>query len=387
MRSTTVIVVAAALAATACTGGDVGGEGDPAGFHLQVVDVDACTEETRVVHVATGDLDRDGIHDLVVACRPPDGAYTGRIEVHRALGDGAYEHTGTHDLTAGSLAVGDVDGDGAPDVAVGVQGAHERALVVLRGDGDAGLTGETAETVITGTIGGLVVHDLDGDGAMDVLSSGQWFRNEGGPGELGPFADAGPAGTTGPDAIGITDVDGDGRPDATVHEPEPGVLRLHLADGSNGRDLAVGEPATEVDVLAGGDFDGDGVLDLVVARMLDPYDSEVLLLVSDDGGWHPTEPVEGLTGRRADLLGGDLDGDGETDLLSVPEADPEVEGHPLPFLAGRGDGSFEPPVTVEFDAFPYRPILTDATGGGVGDVAVIRMDGDDSDLVVLLGTS
>nr|WP_240979289.1 FG-GAP repeat protein [Streptomyces sp. HNM0574] len=156
-------------------------------------------------HATTGDVDGDGSTDIVLRRHPedsaPDSAVEGPVEVFHGgkdgPGKGGSRHTVLDQDTAGvpgrtrdgddfgaSLAAGDVDGDGAADVAVGAPGRDEGAgaVILLRGGRD-GLTGERAELTSSparsaeGFGAALRFLDTDDDGHADLAA--------GAPGEDG----------------------------------------------------------------------------------------------------------------------------------------------------------------------------------------------------------
>lgn len=132
------------------------------------INSDAMTTVDGGVHLAAGDIDRDGHADLVTGqplSPPASDAVGGRIEVRYGTANG-FEGSRTQmidqstsgvpgtaeygDEFGSAVAVGDVTGDGYPDVAVGVQsktvGTAGRAgeVVLLRGSA-GGLTGGHAQ--------------------------------------------------------------------------------------------------------------------------------------------------------------------------------------------------------------------------------------------------
>ncbi len=85
--------------------------------------VDSARGDSTLIDVAVADFDGDGLPDIVtlVSARSADGAVRQRIEIFSGVGDGTYLPALALPL-AGSyswLAVGDFNGDGKPDLAVG----------------------------------------------------------------------------------------------------------------------------------------------------------------------------------------------------------------------------------------------------------------------------
>lgn len=129
--------------------------------------------------VTSGDMDNDGITDLVVGVRTPD-----QIRILRGLGNGSFAFRSG--IAAGGgpwmVGVGDLDGDGNLDVTSANGGSANGAILLGNGDGtlQTAVTHGIASDAISTDIG-----DLDGDGDLDwILASyggARWdlFANDG----------------------------------------------------------------------------------------------------------------------------------------------------------------------------------------------------------------
>jgi hypothetical protein len=213
---------------------------------------------------------------------------------------------------------------------------------------------------------GASVGDVDGDGRIDLYVSGQkpglylnrpdpaGFRFEAAP---MPPLDIKPIGT----AFG--DFDRDGDLDLVV--AGQGGARLFINDGTgqftDGTAKAgIAGPTTDLsDGVAFGDLDGDGWLDLIVANYGVTYDKVLDQQVSHiymnrrDGTFAELTGV--LTSRRSIFAAfADFDGDGVLDLLvpddaTVPYLDTTIHRHDHFFL-NRGIDDAGRPVLVESSA-------------------------------------
>jgi hypothetical protein len=113
-------------------------------------------------------------------------------------------------------------------------------------------------------------------------------------------------------------------------------------------------------VIAAGDFNGDGKLDLIMAG--GSPGQIVTFLGNGDGTFTPAPSQPFVTNPPQKLFVGDFNGDGKLDVL-VP-----VQGNLIEFL-GNGDGTFGPPKTVISGALSF------ADTGAIFEMADVNHDG------------
>ncbi|MCA8970570.1 MAG: VCBS repeat-containing protein [Planctomycetes bacterium] len=131
--------------------------------------------------VATcGDVDRDGVDDIVIGS-PRSGAHLeGQVALQSGMtGKSLWVTTGTNPFEAFGAAVaaaGDVDRDGVPDVVVGAPGHDESRFVdVGRAQVLSGVDGRVIETFLgrrtKGAFGSSIANlsDVNGDGTADFV--------------------------------------------------------------------------------------------------------------------------------------------------------------------------------------------------------------------------
>jgi uncharacterized repeat protein (TIGR01451 family) len=180
------------------------------------------------------------------------------------------------DFTGGvRVAVGDVNGDGVPDVIAGTgPGAPPEVRVF---DGLSGATLRSFLPYEPGFTGGVFVAagDVDGDGRADIVT-GVDAGAGGGPhvrvfssvsgAELRSFFPYGP-GFTGGVRVGAGDVDGDGRANVITGTGPGASPHVKVFDGVTGAELhsffAYGPSFSGGVFVAAGDVDGDGRADII----------------------------------------------------------------------------------------------------------------------------
>jgi hypothetical protein len=125
-------------------------------------------------HVAVADLNGDGSRDLITA-NLETGFAAGNVSTLLNNGNGTFgSHTSYFTDSTGSLnvAVGDLNGDGRPDV-VNTNGNTSSVSVLLNnGDGSLGSAQYYSAPANTG-FGAVAIGDVNGDGILDLAAVGQ----------------------------------------------------------------------------------------------------------------------------------------------------------------------------------------------------------------------
>jgi hypothetical protein len=329
-------------------------------FSWKTVDLPSTTSTTAVV--AT-DLDGDGDLDLAA------GTYNG-VQPFRNDGPGTFA-PGALAEAGGScweIRAGDLDGDGDNDLAAT---GYELGMVLVFPNQGAG-TFSIAEETIPPDLDSAhfpVAADLDGDGMIDLAAGAPWdgprdqtavsvLWNEGG----GRFGEGEKFDV--PKVMNRLvpgDFDGDGLPDLVVVHANPVAVSIltHVAP----RRFTLGPPIPVADEgamaedwipAAAGDLNGDGALDLAVAVPGTAY-----FLLNRGGGFEVSPQLTSMDGDPTSLAAGDLDGDGRADLVLSG-------GIPTTLYFSRGDAWF---VNLSESPFLRSVAIADVDGDGNLDFA------------------
>ena len=334
------------------------------------------------------DLDRDGRVDLV-----SKHLLERRVAVHRGGANGTFrasERSLTLPFEAGAIALGDVDRDGLPDLAIASRDSAAEYVQVARGTRSG--FGDPMPRMRTHAAGAtwkpiIRLVDLDRDGALDiVVGNGRRASVEILLGdESGRFTletGVALAGAGARHEFELGDIDGDGAVDLVdaggSESGSSGFLRGYLGNGRGGFDLRSGNapplpPAPRGTALA--DMDGDGDLDVLLAHR-DPLVSVLL----NDGTGRFT-PMAGspfpLSGPAFNLAAADMSGDGRPDVVAAT-----VESVTVLLATARG---FSPAAGSPYAAGPgaYRIVVGDIDGDRLNDVIASSFEG--STVSILLG--
>lgn len=279
--------------------------------------------------VAWGDFDNDGDMDALVSGKLLAGsAYTGLWRNNN--GTFTDVNTGIPGFENAALAWGDYDNDTDLDIAIcGLSGNIPTTKIYTN---SGGVFSPYTNSELPGVHqGSLAWADYDNDGDLDLIFTGKnaddqprtyLYRND-----LGSFSNSGIAITNvWNSSLAWGDVDNDGDLDLFITGMSAAAV-AELWRNSNGAFAKVTTASIaglSLSSVVWGDYDNDGDLDLFMAgNRLDVYYTKVYR--NDSSGTTITfvDTAFGLPGvQNAALRTGDLDNDGDLDLLLTGEQSP-----------------------------------------------------------------
>lgn len=293
-----------------------------------------------------GDLDGDSVTDFITTA-PTFGQGSGRVYLYSSrTGNLLQQFTGKRGARLGNSAVGigDLNGDGIPDVAIGAPNSNQRGAVIIGSGLDGSILMELAGETDKGQFGYEVSEtgDLNGDGTPDFLV-GEIAGNgkELGSGRVVVYS--GKDGTLIFELLGEQAGDGFGNAAAVTHVAQEDFLLAigapNAGDGDRGKvyvyQIHAGKPQWKFSIESDqnsqnlgqmflsfpGDVDSDGTPDLYASdfgdRTAAPGGGKVVMHSGATGEQLieilGRNPGEGLGTSPSDA--GDVDGDGIGDLV------------------------------------------------------------------------
>ncbi len=342
--------------------------------------------------VAIGDLNGDGHPDLVVA-----NSDSGSVSVLLGAGNGTFTPASGSPIAVGgvpeSVAIGDLNGDGIPDLAVANLSGD--SVSVLLGGGDGTFTPASGSPITVGTDPvSVAIGDLNGDGVPDLAVVNQDGDSVsvllgGGGGTFTP-ASGSPITVGGfPESVAIGDLNGDGHPDLVVANLNSGSVSVLLGGGSGAFTPAPGSPISvggSPESVAIGDLNGDGHPDLAVAII--DSNSVSVLLGAGNGAFTPASESPITVGRTpASVAVGDLNGDGIPDLAVANTNSNSVSvllNTSRPAVAASPSSVVFSPAQV-WSVSTSQPVTVTNTGAASLSIAGVSLVGDDADGFSLSG--
>ncbi len=278
----------------------------------------------QAVGIAVGDFNQDGVMDLAVAL-----TYQRQVEILFGKGDGTFfigasANTGADPYT---LTAADFNEDGILDLAVA--NIADATYSILLGNGDGTFT--AAAAVASGVAANYVaqIADFNGDGHLDIFNTNGLF--------------------------GYTVLlgNGDGTFSSRSFLPPTGTY-------------------TQYGGSVAGDFNGDGIPDVVLE---DLYDYLILLLGNGDGTFTQQSTTIPVGGGPRLMTSADLNRDGKLDVILADGTWGGLGEDAVQLFYSNGDGTFTQATVPDAPSFVNIPAVADFNGDGFPDI-IVGNDGE-----------
>jgi hypothetical protein len=337
---------------------------------------------TLLTAVATGDFNGDGYQDVVALSSngAPVNPTTSVIEL-LGNGDGTLQSAQTIYSVTGKLTYlksADLNGDGISDLVVAGPG-YSTAITIMLNTGSGTFTPQNVSVPNGSILGSIAVGDVNGDGRPDLIvsaSSATYLLLNNGNGAFGAPSFAAAGGTS---LMFLADFNGDGKTDLLTFGGNSGSYTAYLELGNGAGGFTYSGSLSLPNLIAAiADVNNDGHVDLICAGTSGSgYQDFYVYMGNGNGTFQSAIHSQNYWGIFSVPAVADVNGDGYLDLVCAGESNDA----PVVF-AGSGSGSFTEASAVAPGTSSATVAVADLNQDGRPDVVVAS----GSQISTVLGT-
>ena len=335
--------------------------------------------------VAVGDVNNDGRPDLVATNRPTAGGDFIAVYLNNGAGGFNASIPAGSNLGARVVALGDFNKDGNLDMAIGTDSLANGINIRLgNATGNFPTGTNIGSTTTVESVSDMVTADFNGDGNLDLLITKVGGYNTAPTNAVKLLLGDGLGGFTGLTAfavqfggaqdIEVSDFNVDGRPDIAVTAPNSNVVQVLINNGAGGFNAPVNTTANGAQKLVSADFNRDCLPDLAVTRS--STGNQVYILLGNGAGGFASTTLA-VTNQPDGIAVGDFNRDKKIDV--AVRRITQTAGVPnFTILPGDGAGgfgtAFELTLPVSTSAASSLAVM-DANKDGKIDIVINRNGG------------
>jgi gliding motility-associated-like protein len=341
------------------------------------IEIATGTGTTWPYQVALGDVDGDGKSDLVVANRAANNVAVFRNTSTAGTVSFATRVDFSTAQEARGLVLVDLDGDGKLDIATTGGNLNQVAFTVLRNTSTSGNISFATKIEINTTAAtySIASADIDGNGKADLIFGGQKMIIYPNISTVGNITFATPidyAAAVNVNAIAVGDIDGDGKKDICFTAgSNVSVFRNISTIGAINLASKVDFAAPSAYGITIGDWDGDGKLDIAASLLNTTNSMSILTNTSTVGNISFATRIDNSSPQNPYFVaGGDLNGDGKADLVTTNAGQNGTAANLSVYrnTSTSGAASFASNVNLALGSWPYYAAIGDIDGDGRPDI-------------------
>ncbi|MCI0635238.1 MAG: VCBS repeat-containing protein, partial [Actinobacteria bacterium] len=346
--------------------------------------------------VAAADVDGDGDLDLLSGSYGAfPVAWYENLTIHRNAAFPAQSVVYIGADNAQSVFAADVDGDGDTD-ALSASLSDDELAWYENTDGAGSFGAQQVISTRADLAQSVFAADLDGDGDTDALSASAtddeiaWYENTDAAGSYGAQKEISTL-ADGASSVFASDVDADGDADVLSASANDDEIAWYENGVTFGGQQVISTLANGASSVFAADLDGDGDADALSASG-SLADGKIAWYENTDGagGFGGEQLISTLVVFARSVVAGDVDGDGDLDVLSASQNDDKVAWYEQLNVADPldpdtdDDGLLD---SVETDTGVFvdpsdtgtDPQLADTDGDGFGDGVEVAAGTDPTD--------